>query len=85
MSLGIEKITYAIMTQYDFITKGLNAGKPSKESQDARIEREEEKKRVIPIYNSQGKIVEYPEDNQSYIDNYREFLKNNLKHIDVTA
>lgn len=87
MSSGIERTTYAIMTQHDFITKGINAGRPSKESQDARteMEREEEKRTIVPIYNSRGKIIEYPEQNQRYVENYREFLKNNQKHINIIA
>lgn len=59
---SIESTTYAIMAHgHSLITKGLNAGKPSKESQDAIIEkeREEEKRKIIPIYNSRGKIIEY--------------------------
>jgi hypothetical protein len=70
MSSSIESATYSIMSHgHSFITKGLNAGKPSKESQEAIIEREreEEKRRIIPIYNSRGKIIEYPKE-RKYLD-----------------
>lgn len=43
------------------------------------------KKKVIAIYNSRGKVMEYPEDNQRYVENYREFVKQNLKHRDISA
>jgi len=87
MSSGIESTTYAIMAQgHSFITKGINAGKP-KAAQEARAdeERENEKRMVIAIYSSRGKIMEYPEDNQRYVENYREFVKRNLKHRDISA
>lgn len=39
MSSGIESTTYAIMAHgHSFITKGINAGKHSKESQEAKVE-----------------------------------------------
>lgn len=70
MSSGIESTTYSLMAHgYSFIAKGLNAGKQSKESEEARIEkeREEEKRIVIPLYNSRGKIIRYTETGE-YLD-----------------
>lgn len=57
---SIEKTTYAIMANgFDFISKWFNAGKPSKESEEAIFEEklEEERKKVTPLYDTQGKIV----------------------------
>jgi len=69
-SIYIARVSYAMMAQgYDFITRGLNAGRPSKESQEAIAEREaeEERKRISPIsesrtqttYNSKGQLIQY--------------------------
>ena len=62
MNLDIARITYAIAVHgYDFITRGLNAGKQSRESQEAIFEEEleAERKSVVQIYDAQGKIVKY--------------------------
>ena len=69
-NIDLARTTYAIMAQgYDFLTKGLNAGRPSKESQEAIAEREaeEERKRISSIsesrtqttYNSKGQLIQY--------------------------
>jgi hypothetical protein len=88
MSSGIESTTYAIMAYgHSIISKGLNAGKPSKEFEEARIEqeREEERSMVIPIYDSRGKIVGQSEGNRRYLENYREFLKQKKAHVYTSA
>ena len=64
--MNIEQIEYisAIMplTGYGFyITrKSLDAGKESKKSLETRLNKivEEEKEKIIPIYNTHGKIVQ---------------------------
>ncbi len=64
------RTSYAIMTNgFDFVMRGLNAGKRSKESVDAEIEmqREEEKKKIIPIYDSRKKIIDYHKEHAEYL------------------
>jgi len=63
MSSDLDSIRalYSIATLgYDFSMRGLNSGKVSKDAQDAinEKEREEEMKRIIPLYDSRGKIVD---------------------------
>jgi hypothetical protein len=88
MSSGIESTTYAIMAHgHSLITKGINAGKPSRESDDARNEkeREEERRTVIAIYNSRGKIIEYPEDHERFQETYKELLKKFREQENISA
>jgi hypothetical protein len=70
MSSIDARTSYAMMTQgYDFITRGINAGRPSKESKEAIAEREaeEERKTISPTsesrmqttYNSKGQLIQY--------------------------
>ncbi len=84
---GIESTTYAIMAYgRSIVSKMLNAGKPSKESPDAKVERErEERETVILIYDSRGKIIDQSEGNRKYLENYREFLKQKKAHIYTSA
>ncbi len=84
----VERTTYAIMAGgHSLIRKSLDAGKPSKEAEAAisEREREEENKRVSPIYDSRGRIVESPADNIRYVEAYREYLKQPKKHVDISA
>lgn len=56
----------------NFIKKSLDAGKETPESKNRRFKRiiEEEKRKVLPIYNTNGKIIEYD---------------NSGRHLDVNA
>ena len=46
---------------HTIIRRSLDAGKPTPESKEVKEEKslEEERKKVLPIYGSQGKIIEY--------------------------
>ena len=48
---------------HTLIRKSLDAGKETPESEEERIKKtfEEERKKVAPVYNSQGKLIEYEE------------------------
>jgi hypothetical protein len=82
MSLDIDSIRtlYSMTTLgYDFSMRGLNAGKVSKDSQDAitEKEREEEMEKITPIYDSRGRIVE------SHTNRY--YVSKRSKRINVLA
>lgn len=77
-SIYIARVSYAMMSHgYDFITRGLNAGKLSRDALEAIAERdsEEERKRISPIsesrtqttYNSKGQLIQY-KDIASQVD-----------------
>lgn len=68
----IQRMSYiAPFTGYgsDDLNKSLESGKESPESKNARFENmiEEERKRVAPVYDSKGKVIEYYE-NGKYLD-----------------
>lgn len=70
MSSGLDSIraSYSAMTlANDYVKRGLNAGKVSKESRLAEIEREreEEMRSVIPIDDSRGEVIE-PQHSDKY-------------------
>ena len=73
--MNIEQMEYisaiAPLTGYGFYLtrKSLDAGKESKESSEARFNKiiEEEKEKVIPIYDIHGKIVQ--PDKKGYLVN----------------
>lgn len=62
----ISTISYTVaMTGYGYnlTRKSLDSGKENPEITDERIRKilEEEQKRVLPVYNSKGKLIEYDE------------------------
>jgi hypothetical protein len=57
---SVTAVQYSGYFQKD-ILKSLEQGKVAPEAEEDRIQKrlEEERKRVQPIYNSQGKLIEY--------------------------
>jgi hypothetical protein len=71
MNLDIERTTYAIMAHgHDFIMRGLNAGKLSRESPEALFEEKlkEEEKRVQSSENTEGKTAEDYQQSGSHVN-----------------
>ena len=64
--MTIDSVTAAQFTGYfqSGIKKSLEQGKVAKISEEIRVQRrlEEERKRVQPVYNVKGKLIEYSEN-----------------------
>jgi len=64
--MTIDSVTAAQFTGYfqSEIKKILEQGKVAKISEEIRVQRrlEEERKRVQPVYNVKGKLIEYSEN-----------------------
>lgn len=63
--MSIEEISSILVPKtgycHHLIRKISDAGKETSESKETRFQKilDEERKRVLPIYNAQGKLVEY--------------------------
>ena len=60
---AVTKIGYAGLA-HDSIRRMNDAGKETQEAREIRVQKalEEERKKVAPVYDSKGKIIEYCDD-----------------------